>query len=140
MYSTFEDLYPFFLSKLIDYNYGELSQEEFDAVMTPYIKSAVSKFKSLDNVTVNSNNKCFNRILTDEEMEILSMFLISAWMSKQVYNIESFQNTLSSKDYSIYSEANLLKEKIATKQLADNDALYWAKQYSIKKVKKKLGN
>lgn len=138
MFSTFNDLYPFFLSKLIDYNYGELSEEEFDTTMSPYIKSAVSKFKSLDNVTVNSTNKSFNRVLTDEELEILSMFLISAWMSKQVYNIESFQNYLSSKDYSTYSEANLLKEKIETKQLAENDALYWAKQYSIKKVKKQL--
>ena len=138
MNTTFKDLYPFFLSKLVDYQYGDLTDDEFDEIMSQYIVSARVRFRQLKDCVVDTTNKQFNRELTDLEKEILSMWLIACWMENKVFNVENFENALSSKDYQRFSEANLLGKKIETREKDITDASYWSKIYSLQQVESDL--
>ena len=106
MNTTFKDLYPFFLSKLVDYQYGDLTDDEFDEIMSQYIVSARVRFRQLKDCVVDTTNKQFNRELTDLEKEILSMWLIACWMENKVFNVEKWKRCNSKRCFRINKKKN----------------------------------
>ena len=54
--------------------------------------------------------KQFNLTLTDKEKKILAKLILVEWLNPKLYTLSNLQNQLSSKDFNMFSPANLLKE------------------------------
>ena len=71
--------------------------------------------------------------LTEEEISILVDGMILEWMKPYVYSSDNFRNGMNTKDYSVFSPANLLKEMsntyTALKQERDHEIIKYSYSY-----------
>ncbi len=99
--------------RVTDYDVLKRSfQAQYD-LMYKYMLSAVADFAPYCIVDLNDRNEefsQFNQTLDDECMEILALGIAYYWMSSRTLNSELLYNRLSTKEYSYFSPANLLRE------------------------------
>lgn len=100
------------LGKISDYSFINLTVEELEDVLEPFLLTSCVKFKKCltDLSDRDMINKQFNQDLSDEEEEILSSLMIIEYLSPKIITSDLLQQSLSSKDYKIYSQANHIKE------------------------------
>jgi hypothetical protein len=134
----FEEVYDFFFSKITTYNqYIDLSEEDLNEELKMLLRTSLSKFIEADNIIADMDMDSFNRKLTDLEMNIISMGMVLSWITQKVNSVEQFDTVLGSKDYTIFSQANHLKELMEAQRNAESDFHYWIKRYSLQKVLKR---
>lgn len=113
--SVFE-IYDNFLSKISDYSFisPTITDEDVDEELSGYLKSARTKFykcrNSLTIVKDKDDVQYFNSELTPFEIEILTTLMIVEYLKPQVLSSEVLKQSLSDKDFKIYSQANQLRE------------------------------
>jgi len=101
------------LTKISDYDilkYDYLLREE---ILDGYLFSAIVEVQRTCNIDLSDRNeeeKCFNENLSDEIIEILATGEAFYWLNPKVLNSEKLKNALNTKDYTIYSPANLLAQ------------------------------
>ena len=133
--TSFDGVIALFLSKITTFEeFLNLSEEEFNEEMTITLKSAMAKFINRRGIEADYDTKTFNRTLTDLEQEIVSLGMVLAWITPKVNNIELMKPMLSSKDYTVFSQANHLKELKDMKAEAERDFHYWTNRYILEKV------
>ncbi|MEO2601047.1 hypothetical protein [Clostridium butyricum] len=133
MPTTFEDVYNQFLSKIIDYDFLTISEEDYDFIMNARLKSALAKYNPRDKkhknyISANYDLKQFDRELDELEIECLAYWLVYEWITPKVNNVEMFEHRLNTKEFQGFSEANHLKEMQAIKTEARTEAFYWKQQ------------
>lgn len=118
MATPFQDVYDFFLSKISDYSFINLTEEELEAVLESYLKKAITRFKKCrqDLNDRDDTLKMFNIDLTDEEKNILSHLMIVEYLTPQLLVAELLRQTLNTREFRLYSQANHIKE---VKELRD---------------------
>jgi hypothetical protein len=112
MATPYSEVYSRILGKISDYSFLNMTQEEVEESLEPYLLSSCVKFKKcLKNLGDRDKvNKQFNEDLTEEETEILASLMIVEYLSPKIITSDLLQQSLSSKDYKIYSQANHIKE------------------------------
>ena len=132
----FEDVYEFFLSKIKSYDLAELTEDEIKEELNSLIKLAFPKctvFKG--KVKLHQDNKSFiikgKDSLSLEEMEILSLAMLLQYISPLIARDENLKQTLSSKDFSITSQANHLEKLLILKKSIDADLNYAMNSYTF---------
>lgn len=86
---------------------------DVNEVLRGYLNAAISDFSPVcqdDLADVDDDLEQFNADLDNEVQEILSLGISFYWISAQIMNQELLRNSLSTKDYSYFSPANLLRE------------------------------
>lgn len=108
------DVYQAFLSKISDYSFLTLTQTDLENDLYGYLKSAIAKFyKCKSDLTIQtdaSGVKSFVSTITPLEMEILVTLMIVEYLKPQILSSEVIKQSLSDKDFRIYSQANQLRE------------------------------
>lgn len=133
--TSFDDVIALFLSKITTFEeFLNLTEEELNEEFTIALKSAMAKFISKKDILADYNGRTFNRTLTDLEQEIISLGMVLAWITPKVNNVELMKPMLSSKDYTVFSQANHLKEMQEMKANAENDFHYWINRYILQNV------
>ena len=101
---------------------------------------ALARFDDIEEVDTDYTNKIFSRQLSPIEIDILSFLMICEWLNPMVLSEEALSNKLSSKDYDVYSPANLLAQLRGVKKDADNEVgrLITKYGYSKKYLKKQV--
>ena len=87
-------------------------QEQYD-LMYKFMLSAIADFAPYCLINLDDRNDDlaqFNQDLDNEVMEILALGVAYYWMSSRALNSELLYNRLSTKEYSYFSPANLLRE------------------------------
>lgn len=87
-------------------------QEQYD-IMYKFMLSAIADFSPYCLIDLNNRSDelaQFNENLDNEVMEILALGVAYYWMSSRALNSELLYNRLSTKEYSYFSPANLLRE------------------------------
>lgn len=87
-------------------------QEQYD-LMYKFLLSAIADFSPYCHIDLNDRSEelaQFNQTLDNEVMEILALGVAYYWMSSRTLNSELLYNRLSTKEYSYFSPANLLRE------------------------------
>lgn len=106
--TSFSKIYESFLSKITDDMYMQLTPEETYQILRQLLLSAIHKFEfprqSLDyqlkKIKKENDNTIFlkwyftNR-LTDEEINILSNYMIVEWLGQQLASVENVRMKFS---------------------------------------------
>ncbi len=112
MATPYEDIFGVFIGKISDYNLGNLDQADLEEILIQFLRSAIVRFENCKQDLSDRNDALqqFTDDLTEQEIEILACYMIVQWLSPLINSIELLKQSLSSRDYRIYSQANHLKE------------------------------
>ena len=107
--TNIEELYEMFLSKITDYKFLTLIDEEIEDEMFKYFKSARAKFYRCRN-SLEVVDKKIQSDLTYYEIEVLVALMLVEYITPKLISGENMSQSLSDKDFKIYSQANQLRE------------------------------
>lgn len=134
MATKYDIVYSWFLHKVTDYDLPAFTDIEKEYVLLGYLKSACVKFSSckINLFDRDDTLKQFNQTLDDEILDILSENMIISWLQPRLNNTENLKNALSTKDFNLYSPANLLKELRETFKEINSNARKMISNYSFR--------
>lgn len=113
MGTSFDTIYDRALARFRDYNWLKYSDEDKEYLLRNYLYSAQADFTNLSNENIENYDEeagCYNITLSNEVINILSAGVAYYWLSAKILNSENLRNYMSTKDYSYFSPANLLRE------------------------------
>lgn len=99
--------------RVTDYDVLKRSFQMQVDIMHKYLMSAVADFAPYCQIDLNDQDEYlaqFNQDLDDECIEILALGVAAYWLSSRVINSDLLYNRLSTKEYSYFSPANLMRE------------------------------
>jgi len=123
-----------FINKISDYDLPKFSDIEREEILNSYLVSSCAKFFRVCKVDLtdrDENLKQFNQTIDDEVIDILSELMIVEWLKPKLASSEKLKNCLNTKDYSMYSPANLLKETRETFELCKKESKKLINNYSF---------
>ena len=133
MATEFDTVYGAFLSKVSDFDLADMTEADAKAVMNDLLKQAVGKFsESCKKDLADVDTTGFVADLTEFEIDIISELMVEAWYKPRVNNLDLLRNKLSTKDFTTFSPANLLKEVRETYDLAHKRARSMINEYSFR--------
>ena len=126
MGTPFTELYESALSKIRDYDFLNLDEDEIYEVLSDYLRPAIAAFRGCRQDLSQRNKVRFKCKLTDTEIEILSNYMVIAYLDSNYIRVPlALKQTLSSKDFNAFSPANQLEKMInmREKYRKDNETL-----------------
>lgn len=104
-----------FLSKVSEFEFLKLPEEDRTAIIDGYMKRAVSAFKKIckyDLSSFDDSSREFTEDVDESDMdeivEIVSDGMLVQWLKPYVYRQELLENVLNTRDFVTYSPAELL--------------------------------
>ena len=136
MATPFSEIYSRMLGKISDYSFINLTIEELEDSLEPFLLTSCVKFKKCltDLKDRDMVTKQFKIELTDEEEEILASLMIVEYLSPKIITSDLLQQSLSSKDYKIYSQANHIKEIKEIRKMYKEEANSLMMSYSYSSI------
>ena len=112
-HTTFEEVFSRFRSRIRNYDFLEF--DDFTILQYQYslLIQSVFDFSDICKTDIedyDSELMVFNQKLTGKEINILSLGIMVHFLEPYVYNTDALQNAISTKDFSVYSPANLLEK------------------------------
>lgn len=113
MATKFEEIYARYRGRVLNYDMlglEELMAEEYEKNL---LMLSISDFSDicLKDLSDFDDESCeFNVSLSDKEVNILSLGMVQHFLEPYVYNTDALQNSISTKDFTFYSPANLLEK------------------------------
>lgn len=134
MSTPFSDVYGVFTSKINDYSLAMLGQELAEETMFRYLQSACNRFtqSAVDLSERDLENKHFIDNVPEEEQEILALYMVAEWLSPKLYTAGLLQQTMTTKDFALYSQANHIKELRGVRADAMREADGMALKYTYR--------
>jgi hypothetical protein len=123
--TTISQLYDIFLSKISDYTLlsDMITEEEIDEQLFGYLETAIAIFykcKTRLDILEEIDGKVFGYVdesgttihttLSPFEIQILVSLMLVEYITPQLLSSENLKQSLSDKDFKIYSQANQLRE------------------------------
>ena len=135
-----------FLSKISEYTFLAISDEDARTeIIDGYLKRAVSEFRKNCLYDLSSSaddeNRCFDIEIEaediDEIVNILSDGMIIQWLKPYIFKQEVLQNIINTRDFTQYSNAELLNRLNQTYKKAQDDYKHAIREYSFNHAKLK---
>ena len=140
MGTSYQDIINNFIKMVKEYKFLKLSEEQRDDWVLELLNSACSKFyKKCGNDLTTRVEGGFEATLTDDEIDILCNLMVVEWFKPYLFSVENFENVMTTKDYSMYSPANILKEIKNAYKVADYNAKRLMTDYTYTLRNKKRG-
>ena len=160
--TPFSIVYDSFLSKVTDDMYMELTELDTFRILQELLISAIPKFefprKSLNDyeesyiedegkyIGVESDNKevtvfyhaggHFNVKLTQEEINILSTYMIVEWLGQQLASVENTRMKYSGSDFKFTSQANHMQKILTIKKDYEREGFHLQRLYKRRIIDK----
>lgn len=130
--TPFDTVFKRFLNKITDSDLASLLPDTIDSILTNFLQSAIVRFRKCKQNLEDYDLVLmqFNVDLTITEIEILANWMRLEWLDQQVNRIELLRQSLSSKDYAMYSQANHLSSLLSLRESTSKDVLTLMKYYS----------
>lgn len=116
MGTRYEEVYERYRGQVRNYEFLDYDAVTREAMQLDLLKMAISDFEDVCKQDLNDREDDlleFNIRLTNREKDILALGMIVHFVRQYVYNTDALQNGLSTKDFTLFSPANLL-EKMTT--------------------------
>lgn len=128
MATSYKVLYENVLSKIKDYDFLNMWEDDIYSVLHDYIRPAVVSFRicKVDLSDRDEETEEFNVDLNDTEIEILSNYMVINYLDSNYIRVPlALKQTLSSKDFNAFSPANHLGKlvELREKYRQDNETL-----------------
>ena len=133
--TPYSEIYDLYFGMCSDYDFLALPPENQDNILEGWLLSSIGEFTNCKTDLSDRDSgilKTFNVDLKDSEKLILAKYILTNWLSPKLYTVENLKNYLSSKDFNMYSPANLLKEIRTTYKEAYQNANKSKIQYGYK--------
>ena len=140
--TSFSKIYESFLSKITDDMYMQLTPEETYQILRQLLLSAIHKFEfprqSLDyqlkKIKKENDNTIilkwyFTNRLTDEEINILSNYMIVEWLGQQLASVENVRMKFSGSDFKFTSQANHMQKLLQLKKDYERQGFHLQRLY-----------
>ena len=160
--TPFSEIYDSFLSKITDDMYMELTELDTFAMLQELLISAIYKFEfprvnitdyeenyledeetykgvESNDVEVKAfiyNNGYFNNFLNQEEINILSTYMIVEWLGQQLASVENTRMKYSGSDFKFTSQANHMQKLLALKKDYEREGFHLQRLYKRRKADK----
>lgn len=126
-----------FLSKITEFEFLQIPEEDRTEIIDGYMKRAVSAFKNVcvyDLSSGDDENREFVDECTDSDadeiLEIVSEGMLVQWLKPYVYKQELLENALNTADFTTYSPAELLLRVGNAYAKAQKDYTQMVREYS----------
>ena len=116
MGTRYEEVYERYRGQVRNYEFLDYDAVTREAMQLDLLKMAISDFEDVCKQDLNDREDDlleFNITLTNREKDILALGMIVHFVRQYVYNTDALQNGWSTKDFTLFSPANLL-EKMTT--------------------------
>ena len=137
MNTTLEEVITLYLAKIENFDYLQYSEEELLEELSPMLLSATSKLFSL-NLKIDFDMEEFNRELEPIEQNLVALGLVEEFLTQKVNSIKVLKNHLTTKDFNLYSSANMLKQLRETLDSVSKEKYYLETRYEYKKRIRKI--
>ena len=127
-----------FLAKIAEYDFMEMKQDIRQDVVDGYMKAAIQAFRKNCLIDLLTTGDDISREFVvdaeeedvDELVEIISEGMVVQWMKPFLYKQENLENLLNTRDFTLYSPANLLLRIGEAYQQAKKDYIQLIRDYS----------
>lgn len=138
MQITFDAIEGAFLSKIFEYDFIHLPDQEREQFVDGLMKRAVSAFRYVCKYDLIGTADDEHRVYmvnvaekdADELIDILSEGMLVQWMKPYVYRQENLENVVNTKDFTTYSPAALLQQISAAYAKVQKDYVQMIREYS----------
>lgn len=137
MNTEIQEVIDLYLAKIEVFDYLKYTEDELLEELKPMLISAISKLFTID-VQIDWDMGEFNRKLDPIEMNIIALGLVAEFVTQRVNSVKVMRNHLSTKDFNLYSSANMLKQLQSTLKIVQNDVLYWETKLEYHRKAKKI--
>mgnify|MGYP006988826798 CR=1 FL=1 len=112
MATTFMDIYDRAIFRFMDYDFMRLDAQDREDVLDRYLLSTIGDISVIipELMEFNRDTKTFTADLDNETIELLALGVDYYWFSAKVQNSELLRNSMSTKDFTYFSPANLMRE------------------------------
>jgi hypothetical protein len=134
MATPYSDVIKVFLNKITDMDLPKFDDITRDVIVIGYMKSACTKFAKVCQVDLYDRDdelREFSCDLDDEVIDIITENMLVEWLKPKVLFSDNLSNVLNTKDFSMYSPANLLKELRETLSYLKKNARALVNNYSF---------
>ena len=126
-----------FLSKVTEFEFLQIPEEDRTTIIDGYMKRAVTAFKNVCQYdltvyddTLREFTDDFDEADIDELLEIISEGMLVQWLKPYVYKQELLENALNTADFTTYSPAELLLRVGNAYAKAQKDYIQMIREYS----------
>ena len=134
MATPYSSVVEVFLNKITDMDLPKFDDVSRNEIVIGYMKSACTKFAKVcevDLYDIDDELQEFSADLSDEVIDIISENMLVEWLKPKVLFSDNLSNVLNTKDFSMYSPANLLKELRETLSYLRRNARALVNNYSF---------
>lgn len=127
-----------FLAKITEYDLMDMSPESREDMVIQYLKAAASQFRKVCKYDlVGAMNDAEGEFQVDvaeedadELLDILSEGMVVQWLKPYIYRQENLENALSTRDFSVFSPAELTYRVSNLYSKAQRDFINMIREYS----------
>lgn len=136
--TPFKDVYDMFLASITDDMFMEMTEEDTKEILQEILLRAIPMFElpRVDLFNFDLDKECFNSVLTYEEKNILSKYMVVAWMDFQIASVENVRQKYSGSDFKFTSQASHMDKLIKLKQDFKDEGFHLQRLYSRRRLAK----
>ena len=143
--TPFSVIYDSFFGKITDDMYMELDKEDTYKMTEELLMAAMHKFefprfditdfeKGSEKISEDTGENIyeeghFNSLLTNEEINILSTYMIVEWLSQQLASVENVRMKYSGSDFKFTSQANHMSKILTQKKDYEREGFHLQRLY-----------
>lgn len=150
--TPFSEIYDAFFAKVTDDMYMEWTKEDTEKDLLNILLDAIPQFEfprfPLYDYTITEQTSIdldtgeetvtregtYNCHLTPEEINILAIYMLVAWVQRQTTSIENTRQKYSGSDFKMTSQANHLTKLIELKKETERQGFHMQRLYKRRKL------
>lgn len=118
--TSFDAIYDVFLSQISDPAFME--QDSDDQLKHRYLLNSIPRFRKCKKDLSKRDDYGFSEELTDEEVLILGTLMVVEYLNPLIISIENLKQYLSTRDFSMTSQAAHLRELRELREIKRKDS------------------
>lgn len=137
--TTFREIYDSFLGKITDDMYLELTQEDTEKMLFELFEKSLHffEFPRVDIYDYNVELEEYNIVLSREEINIISTYMVVCWLGQQLASVENVRMKYSGSDFKFTSQANHMAKIQAMRKEYEREGFHLQRLYKRRKADEK---
>jgi hypothetical protein len=137
--TTFREIYDSFLGKITDDMYLELTQEDTEKMLFELFEKSLHffEFPRVDIYNYNMELEEYNIVLSREEINIISTYMVVCWLGQQLASVENVIMKYSCSDFKFTSQANHMAKIQAMRKEYEREGFHLQRLYKRRKADEK---